>query len=467
MSSRNFSDHDNLPHRSISSGGTPGHSVAGGLNRSLSAAREQALFEVQRRVQTLLVSDLESSKAQMEHWSTAQLWREVEDRLARIVDSELARQQMPLSKADRIALISRCLDDILGYGPIEPLLRDDNVTEIMVNGPLDIWVDRRDTRMTKSDARFQDAEHLMRVIERLLAPTGRRVDEATPLVDARLRDGSRVNIVVPPVALDGAKITIRKFGDHPLQPQDLIDRHALSADMMLFLQRCVEARLNVIVSGGTNTGKSTMLNVLSVFIPANQRIVTIEDSAELQLQQPHVVRMESRPPNVEGKNQITIRQLVANALRMRPDRIVVGECRGGEAFDMLQAMNTGHEGSMTTLHANTAKDVISRLELLVLQAGIELPVAAVREQIANAVHLIIHLGHFEDGSRKVVSVSELRRGAGGVVQVEDIFEFQRMGTDGQGKITGRLRRASDQSHVLELLENLHMALPAGIFQRER
>jgi pilus assembly protein CpaF len=467
MSARNFSDHDNLPHRPIPTGGGLGNGASGGMNRNLSAAREQALFDVQRRVQLLLVTDLESSKTQMERWSPAQLRREVEERLSRIVDTELSRQQMPLSKADRLALISRCLDDILGYGPIEPLLRDDNVTEIMVNGAFDIWVDRRDTRMTKSDARFQDEPHLMRVIERLLAPTGRRVDEATPLVDARLPNGSRINIVVPPVALDGAKITIRKFGDHPLQPQDLIDRRALSSDMMLFLQRCVEARLNIIVAGGTNTGKSTMLNVLSVFIPSNQRIVTIEDSAELQLQQPHVVRLESRPANVEGKNQITIRHLVANSLRMRPDRIVVGECRGGEALDMLQAMNTGHEGSMTTLHANSAKDVIGRLELLVLQAGLDLPVSAIREQIATAVHLIIQLGHFEDGSRKVVSVSELRRGAGGVVQVEDVFEFQRTGTDAQGKITGRLRRTADQSHILEQLENMHMALPPGIFQRER
>lgn len=438
---------------------------AGNMNRNLAAAREQAYFDLQRKIQDLLVVDLETSKGKMDQFTSPQAQREVEVRLHRIIDAEVSKQQLPLSKSERNALFARCMAEILGYGPIEPLLHDENVTEIMVCGPNNIWVDQIKGKPMKTNLRFQDDAHLMRIIERIVSQIGRRVDETTPMVDARLRDGSRVNIVIPPIALDGAILTIRKFAARPLQPQNLIESGTVSPDMMLFLQRCVEARMNVIVSGGTNTGKTTLLNVLSVFIPPNQRIVTIEDSAELQLQQEHVIRMESRPANVEGKNQISIRSLVANALRMRPDRIIVGECRGGEALDMLQAMNTGHEGSMTTLHANSSHDVLNRLQMLVLQAGIELPERAIHEQILSAVNLIVQLKHFEDGSRRIASIAELRRGGGDSIEVIDLFEFERTGMDAKGRVTGRLRATGVRPRLLETMESLGFPVPPTMFQK--
>lgn len=438
-----------------------------GTGRAGPSAREQAYYDLQRKIQLLLVADLETSKTQIDQLPPAQMRREVEERLQRIIDIEAQKQQMPLSKNERLALIARCLADILGYGPIEPLLADENVTEIMVNGPYRVWIDQRRGAMMQTDIRFHDEPHLMRVIERIVSQIGRRVDETTPTVDARLKDGSRVNIVIRPIALDGPILTIRKFAAKALQPQDLIDNGTISRDMMLFLQRCVEARMNIIVSGGTNTGKTTILNVLSVFIPQEQRIITIEDAAELQLQQAHVVRMESRPPSVEGKHQVTIRQLVANALRMRPDRIIVGECRGGEALDMLQAMNTGHEGSMTTLHANSAPDVLNRLEMLVLQAGIDLPDRAVRAQILSAINLIVHLNHFEDGSRKLASIAELRAGANGDgVEVVEIFEFERGGLDEHGRVQGRLRAKGTVPRLLDEMERRGYPVPPTIFRRE-
>jgi pilus assembly protein CpaF len=438
-----------------------------GAGRAGPSAREQAFFELQRKIQHLLITDLETSKAPIDHMPPAQLRREVEERLQRIIDAEAQRQQLPLSKSDRVALVARCLADILGYGPIEPLLADENVTEIMVNGPHHVWVDQQRGKMMETEIRFYDSAHLMRVIERIVSEIGRRVDETTPLVDARLKDGSRVNIVIPPVALNGPVLTIRKFAAKALQPKDLIDNNTISHEMMLFLQRCVEAQMNIIVSGGTNTGKTTILNVLSVFIPHSERIVTIEDAAELQLQQVHVVRMESRPPNVEGKNQVTIRQLVANALRMRPDRIIVGECRGGEALDMLQAMNTGHEGSMTTLHANSAQDVLNRLEMLVLQAGIEMPDRAIHAQILSAVNLLVHLDHFEDGTRRVTSIAELRPGASGTgAEVVEIFAFERSGADEHGRVLGRLRPRGIVPRLAEIMEQRGYPVPPTIFKRE-
>ena len=446
-------------------GGVGSGSKDYGMNRNLTAAREQAYFELQKRIQTLLINDLELNKGKMEHYSQKQLKDEVAERLHRILDAEVSKQQLPMSKTERAILFDRCIAEILGYGPIEPLLRDDNITEIMVRGPHNVWVDQRKGKMIKVDIHFQDDDHLKRIIERIVSQINRRVDEMTPMVDARLLDGSRVNIVIPPIALDGAMLTIRKFSAKPLQPQNLVDNGAVSPDMMLFLQRCVEARMNIIVSGGTNTGKTTLLNVLSVFIPPDQSIVTIEDSAELQLQQANVRRMESRPANVEGKNQITIRQLVANALRMRPDRIIVGECRGGEALDMLQAMNTGHEGSMTTLHANTSRDVLNRLEMLVLQTGIDLPERAIHEQILSAVNLIVQLKHFEDGSRRISSIAELRRGGGDGIEVVDIFEFERTGMDSKGHVTGRLRPTGVRPRLLETMEQLGHPVPPTMFQR--
>ena len=438
---------------------------ASGANRaSRNSAREQAFFDLQRKIQDQLVRDMSGANERFSRLSPAQMRREVEERLQRIIDNEIHAQQWPLTKTERLDLFARTIAEITGYGPIDPLLHDDNVTEIMVNGPHNVWVDQRKGGMIKTTIQFRDDEHLLKIIERIVSPIGRRVDDTSPLVDARLRDGSRVNIVVPPVALDGAILTIRKFGTKKLQPSDLIEKETVSRDMMLFLQRCVEAKLNIIVSGGTNTGKSTLLNVLSVFIPADQRIVTIEDAAELQLQQEHVVRMESRPSNVEGKHKVTIRELVANALRQRPDRIIVGECRGGEALDMLQAMNTGHEGSMTTIHANSAKDVLNRLAMLVLMGGIDLPERAVQEQILSAVHLIVQLKHFEDNSRRVVSIAELRRGGGGSVEVVDIFTFELTGKGKDGKVQGRLRPTGERPRFLEAMEQKGLPVPPTIFK---
>ncbi|MBA3822826.1 MAG: CpaF family protein [Ktedonobacterales bacterium] len=431
---------------------------------SRNSAREQATFELQHKIQEQLVRDLAGSNERFSRLSPAQTRQEIEERLQRIIDNEIHAQQLPLTKSERLDLFTRCIAEITGYGPIDGLLHDENVTEIMVNGPYNIWIDQRKGGMVKTDLHFKDDDHLLRIIERIVSPINRRVNDASPLVDARLRDGSRVNIVVAPVALDGSILTIRKFATKKLQPADLVEKDTVSRDMMLFLQRCVEAKLNIIVSGGTNTGKSTLLNVLSVFIPSDQRIVTIEDAAELQLQQAHVVRMESRPANVEGKNQITIRQLVANALRQRPDRIIVGECRGGEALDMLQAMNTGHEGSMTTIHANTAKDVLNRLQMLVLMSGIDLPERAVHEQILSAVHLIVQLKHFEDNSRRVVSIAELRRGGAGGVEVVDIFAFEPTGKGKDGRVLGRLRPTGERPRFLEAMEHKGLTVPPTIFK---
>ncbi len=423
----------------------------------------QGFFELQKRVQGRLATELESNKVDLSSMSPAHSQRTVEEYLHRIIDSETQKQGMPLSTVDRKNLFQCCVDDIVGYGPIEPLLRDDDVSEIMINGPHSIYVEYKGN-LVKTEFRFQDDDHVMRVLEKIVGQINRRIDESSPMVDARLRDGSRVNAIIPPVSLDGPIVTIRKFSRRALQPRDLVAMGSLTEEMVLFLEACVRANLNIIISGGTGSGKTTLLNVLSVFIPGKQRIVTIEDSAELQLQQDHVVRMESRPASVEGKNEITIRRLVANSLRMRPDRIIIGECRGGEALDMLVAMNTGHEGSMTTIHANSAKDVLSRLEMLVLQAR-ELPTRAIREQVANAVHLIVHADHLEDGTRRVTSISELRRGASDNIEIVDIFAFERAGVSPEGKVLGRLRAIGTQPRVIDLLEKRGQPVPPSLFQR--
>jgi pilus assembly protein CpaF len=443
----------------------PGDSGEHPLGRPLPqrAPRNQAFFDLQRRVQTRLAAELESRKIDLTSLQPGQAQHIVEEQLQSIIPAEARALNLPLSVADRESLMERCRSEIIGYGPIEPLLRDPTITEIMVNNADDVWVEQNG-KMFKTSVRFQDNDHVVRILQRIVAEINRRIDETSPMVDARLRDGSRVNAIIPPLALDGPKITIRKFPERPLQPADLIRSGSITAEMMQFLEACVRGRLNVIVSGGTNSGKTTLLNVLSVFIPNSQRIITIEDSAELQLQQDHVVRLESRPASVEGKNQVTIRQLVANALRMNPTRIIVGECRGGEALDMLQAMNTGHDGSMTTVHANSARDVLTRLEMLVLQAA-ELPTRAIREQVANAVHLIVHTAHLEDGSRRVQSISEIRRGSGEGVEVVDIFEFERTGVTADGKVAGRLRATGQRPRMLDALERQGLTLPPAIFNR--
>ena len=366
-----------------------------------------------------------------------------EDRLLAFVQRELAtvvaQEEAPLTAEERQTLVREVSNDVMGYGPIAEFLDDETVTEIMVNSLDAIYVER-EGQLQRSHARFLSEEHLRRIIERIVAQVGRRIDESAPMVDARLPDGSRINAIIPPLAVDGPALTIRKFARDPFQVDDLISFGTLTAEVADLLRGCVIGRLNILVSGGTGTGKTTMLNVLSSYVPNGQRIVTIEDAVELQLHQEHVVRLESRPSNIEGKGEVTIRDLVRNSLRMRPDRIIVGEVRSGETLDMLQAMNTGHEGSLSTVHANTPRDAITRLETMVLMGGMDLPVKAVREQIAAAVDLIVHLNRLRDGSRRVTRITEVQGMQGDVVTLQDIFTFDYdAGMDEHGRYLGSLR----------------------------
>ena len=365
--------------------------------------------------------------------SERELRTTAKEELTRIVDAE----QVPLTPEERTRLVQDVADDVLGYGPLQRLLDDPAVTEIMVNRMDQIYVERKG-KLTLTESRFSSEEHLRKVIERIVSKVGRRIDESSPLVDARLEDGSRVNAVIPPLAVGGSSLTIRKFSKTPLTVRNLIDFGTLTPEMAELLNACVKAKLNIIVSGGTGTGKTTLLNVLSSFLPHDERIVTIEDAVELQIQQDHVVRLESRPQNIEGKGEISIRDLVRNSLRMRPDRIVVGEVRGGECLDMLQAMNTGHDGSISTVHANSPRDAIARLETLVLMAGMDLPLRAVREQVASAVNLIVHISRLRDGSRRVTHITEVQGMEGDIVTLQDAFVFDyAAGVDSSGRFLGK------------------------------
>jgi pilus assembly protein CpaF len=372
-------------------------------------------------------------------------------------------QEPGLSRDDRDRLAAEITDDALGHGPLERLLADDSVTEIMVNGPHDIWIERQG-RLYETNVRFDDESHLRRIINKIVAEVGRRVDESSPMVDARLPDGSRVNIIIPPLSLSGALITIRKFTQNKLQLDDLIRNGTFSSEAVDFLERCVQAELNILITGGTGSGKTTLLNALSAAIPDMHRIVTIEDAAELQLHQRHVLRLEARMKNVEGEGEVLIRDLVRNALRMRPDRIIVGEVRGPEALDMLQAMNTGHDGSLSTVHANSPRDAIARIETMVLMAGFELPVRAIRQQLSSAVDMIVHLERLEDGSRRVINITEVQRMEADVVTLQDIFKFHVDEVAVDGTIVGALRSTGLRVASITKFERRGVMLPVGLFR---
>jgi pilus assembly protein CpaF len=386
---------------------------------------------------------------------------EVRKKILDLFDQILNEERIILSKPERMRLFDQIAAEILGYGPMQPLLEDDTITEIMVNGFKNIYIERGG-KIFRVPITFEDDDHVMRIIERIVAPLGRRIDESSPYVDARLPDGSRVNAVIPPVSLVGPILTIRKFSKNPIQMEKLVEFGTITHEAVTFLKACVEGKVNIVISGGTGTGKTTLLNILSGYIPADERIITIENAAELQLRQEHVVTLESRPANIEGRGEITIRHLVVNALRMRPDRIVVGEIRDEAALDMLQAMNTGHDGSMTTAHSNSPRDTISRVETMVLMAGMELPVRAIREQISSALELVVHQERMRDGSRKVVNITEVAGMEGDVVTMTDIFAFEQTGIE-NGKIMGRLRPTGLRPHFMDKLEGAGIYLPPSIF----
>jgi len=388
---------------------------------------------------------------------------QVHAEVSRLAESVLAQEAMPLSASERERLVNDVQHELFGLGPLEPLLADHTISDILVNSHSTIYIERRG-KLERTDVAFKDDEHLMRVIERIVSTVGRRIDESSPMVDARLQDGSRVNAIIPPLAIDGPILSIRRFGAEPLKMAKLIEHKALTKDIADMLQMCVTARLNTVISGGTGAGKTTLLNALSAYIPESERIVTIEDSAELQLQQPHVVRLETRPPNIEGRGEVTQRDLVRNALRMRPDRIVIGEVRGGEAIDMLQAMNTGHDGSLTTVHANTPRDALSRLETMIQMTGMRLSERAMRQQVASAIDLVLQVARLSDGTRRVTSISEITGMEGETITMQEVFVYERTGINAQGEVLGRFRPTGIRPRFAERLKACGLQLPRVFFE---
>jgi pilus assembly protein CpaF len=420
--------------------------------------REHALEEMRQKMHQFVIHELGPLLTD-QRVSETELRRQVDEQLHRA----LTQERLALTGPERQALVQSVTDDVLGYGPIDPLLRDDTLTEIMVNGPDHVYVERAG-RLVLTDVKFVDETHLRRIIDKIVSQVGRRVDEANPMVDARLPDGSRVNVVVHPLSIGGPFMTIRKFSKEPYQVDDLIQFGTFTPQVAQFIHLCVQGRLNIVVSGGTGTGKTTLLNVLSGFIPTDERIVTVEDAKELQLHQEHVLAMEARPPNIEGRGEVKIRDLVRNSLRMRPDRIVVGEVRGGEALDMLQAMNTGHDGSITTVHSNSPRDTLSRIETMTLMAGMDLPVRVIREQMASALDMIIQLSRLRDGSRRITAVSEVMGMEGDVVVLQDIYTFDfAAGIDDEGKFRGGLKSTGIRPSFSERLNDYGISLDPSLF----
>jgi pilus assembly protein CpaF len=424
------------------------------VSAPITSPQAGSYFDLKTRVQNKLLAEIDPS---MDVTRTDEVRRTIQNLFEQI----LVEENIVLSRPERARLFEQIAAEILGFGPLQTLLEDDSITEIMVNGPKNIYIERKG-KIHRVPITFESNEHVMRVIDRIVAPLGRRIDESSPYVDARLPDGSRVNAVIPPISLVGPVLTIRKFSKNPITVDQMIQFGSITPEAVQFLKACVEARLNVIISGGTGSGKTTLLNVLSGFIPSDERIITIENAAELQLRQEHVVTLESRPPNIEGRGEITIRDLVINSLRMRPERIIVGECRGGETLDMLQAMNTGHDGSMTTAHANTPRDALSRIETMCLMAGMDLPVRAIREQVASAVDVICQQERMRDGTRKVTTITEVSGMEGDVITMTDIFVFEQTGTE-NGRIVGRMRPTGLRPKFMDKIEAAGIHLPPSIF----
>ncbi|HEU4932692.1 MAG TPA: CpaF family protein [Pyrinomonadaceae bacterium] len=418
---------------------------------------QQSFQEMKSRLHRTLINRMDLTKLQ------ALTQDQVHAEVSRLAEAVLAQEAMPLSVSERERLVNDVQHELFGLGPLEPLLADPTISDILVNSHKTIYIERRG-KIERTNVQFKDDEHLMRVIERIVSSVGRRIDESSPMVDARLQDGSRVNAIIPPLSIDGPVVSIRRFGADPLKMTSLIEFKALTKDIADMLQMVVTARLNILISGGTGAGKTTLLNALSAYIPENERIVTIEDSAELQLQQPHVVRLETRPPNIEGRGEVTQRDLVKNALRMRPDRIVIGEVRGGEAIDMLQAMNTGHDGSLTTVHANTPRDAMARLETMIQMTGMRLSDRAMRQQIASALNLVVQVARMSDGSRRVTSISEITGMEGETITMQEIFQYERTGVDKEGTVLGRFRPTGIRPRFAERLKACGLQLPRVFFE---
>jgi pilus assembly protein CpaF len=428
------------------------------VRRQTVTPTQNTYSDIKTRVQDQLIAELDpETEVALGRADTEDLRAAIEDHLQRI----LTEEGIVLGRAERTRLYESVVAEILGYGPIQPFLADDSITEVMVNGANEVYIER-DGKIEKTDISFRNNEHVMHIIDRIVQPLGRRIDENSPYVHARLPDGSRVNAIIPPLCLNGPTITIRKFFRSPLTIENLIDMGTVTQEAIDFLRACVISKINIIVSGGTGSGKTTFLNILSQYIPPDERIITIENAAELRLRQDHVVTLEARPPNLEGTGEITIRDLVVNSLRMRPDRIIVGECRSGEALDMLQAMNTGHEGSLTTAHSNSPRDTLARLETMYLMAGIDMPVRAIREQIASAIDLIVHTSRFRDGSRKVTNITEVQGMEGEIIVMQDLFAFEQAGIE-SGKIIGRLKPTGIRPKFMDQIEAAGFRLPPSIF----